>query len=43
MFGVEPVHLPCIDDENDKEADDGALLRHPKTEGSCAYIWHIEI
>ena len=43
MFGIKSVHERCISNEQQYEADDGTLLRHPESEGSIANRGHIGI
>ena len=43
VFIVELIHSPRVNKEDDKEADDRALLSHPKAEWGSAHVTSIGI
>jgi len=40
---VQAIHEDCVNDQNQYEADDRALLRDPKSERSASYRRHIGV
>ena len=43
MLGIETVHQNRIDNQQDDEAYNRPLLRHPEAEGRITHLWRMRI